>query len=130
MKKLFQYSLFLTLAFSLSVTAAHTPPQPPGVVHVVMVWLKEPGNMVHRAQIIDGSKKLRDIPGVQDLRVGEVVPSERDVVDDSFDVALYMRFANEEAMHAYLSHPDHVNVVKEYFVPIMDRYKVYDFRDE
>ncbi|MGB1580528.1 MAG: Dabb family protein [Nevskiales bacterium] len=124
------YILLLLLLWLSPAALAHDPPKPPGVIHVVMVWLKEPGNPAHRQQIISGSKKLEAIPGVQEIRVGEVVESEREVVDDSFDVALYMRFASEEAMQTYLAHPDHVNAVKEYFLPIMDRYRVYDFRDE
>ena len=106
------------------------PPGEPGVVHVVLVWLNEPGNAGHRQQIIDGSKKLTEIPGVQDLRVGRVVPSERDVVDSSYDVALYLRFDSQAALQAYLAHPIHKTVVKEQFLPVMDYYRVYDFTDE
>lgn len=109
---------------------AHDPPKPPGIVHVVVVWLKEPGNAEHRQQIIAGSKQLKEIPGVLDLRVGKVVPSEREVVDSSYDVAIYLRFANAEDLQAYLVHPIHKAAVKDVFVPIMDRYKVYDFTAE
>ena len=102
----------------------------PGVIHVVLVWLKEPGNAEHRQKIIEGSKKLDDIPGVEEILVGQAVPSEREVVDDSFDVALYMRFPNNKAMQDYLVHPEHVEIVKTEFVPLMDYYKVYDFTIE
>jgi len=119
----------LWLSGSLPAGAAE-PENPPGVIHTVLVWLKEPGNAEHRQQIIEGSKRLEEIPGILELRVGQVVESEREVVDDGFDVALYMRFASIEDMNAYLVHPEHVKTVKEVFVPIMDRYRVHDFTDE
>ena len=97
------------------------------LVHVVLVWLKQPGNSQHRAQIIQASQSLRDIPGVLDLHVGEVVSSERSVVEDSYDVALSIRFANAEDLQSYLVHPLHVQAVQQDFVPIMQRYQVIDF---
>lgn len=104
--------------------------QEPGLVHVVLVWLKEPGNLAHRQQIIEGSKMLRDIPGVLDLRVGEVVTSDRAVVEDSYDVGLYLRLADQQALDQYLIHPTHKETVKREFLPIMERYQVLDFRSE
>jgi len=101
----------------------------PGLVHVVLVWLKEPGNAEHRQQIIAGSKTLTDIPGVLDLRVGEVIAGERDVVEDSYDVGLYLRFASQADLQTYLTHPTHVTTVKQKFLPIMARYQVMDFQD-
>lgn len=97
------------------------------IVHVVLVWLKEPGNAEHRQQIIDGADKLRAIPGLLSLEAGEVIESDRPVVEDSYDVALMMRFASVEDMQVYLAHLDHINTVKTEFVPIMNRYRVMDF---
>lgn len=129
----FVFLLLLSGALLAGGSWAHTPPKPPaapGVVHVVLVWLKDAGNAEHRQQVISGSKQLADIPGVLDLRVGTVIPSDRDVVDASYDVALYLRFASEADLQAYLVHPTHKTTVKEVFVPIMDHYRVMDFRDE
>ena len=98
-----------------------------GVAHVVLIWLKEPGNALHRETIISESKKLKSIPGVLDLQVGEVIPSERDVVDDSYDEALYLRFANQKALQSYLVHPSHLDTLKTKFAPIMGHYRVFDF---
>ncbi len=103
------------------------PEQRSFLVHVVLVWLKQPGNPEHRQQIIRASQALRDIPGVQDLYVGEVVLSDRPVVEDSYDVALSLRFANAEDLQTYLDHPAHVHAVRQEFLPIMQRYQVIDF---
>ena len=110
-----------------SPTKPAAPPDQDFLMHVVLVWLKQPGNAQHRAQIITASQRLREIPGVLDLYVGEVVPSDRPVVEDSYDVALSLRFATQADLQAYLSHPIHVDAVKQKFVPLMQRYQVVDF---
>lgn len=122
--------LVLWLLLSSTAVIAQDMPKPAGVVHVVLVWLKEAGNTAQRQQIITASKQLKDIPGVLDLRVGEVIPSDRSVVDSSYDVALTLRFANDAALQAYLIHPVHKRTVKEVFMPIMDKFRVMDFRDQ
>ena len=98
------------------------------VEHVVVVWLKSPGNAEHRRRIITESEVLRGIPGVTGLRSGEVIPSDRSIVDSSFDVALIVSFADQAAMQAYLSHPVHVELVEQTLKPLVDKIRVYDFR--
>lgn len=118
----------LLLAFLISTNTVFAQPAPQqGVMHVVLVWLKQPQNPVHRAQIIAGTQKLREVPGVLDLQVGEVITSDRNVVEDSYDVALTLRFASLQALNDYLGHPLHQSTVKTEFVPIMDHYRVFDF---
>lgn len=101
-----------------------------GINHVVLIWLKDPGNAGHRARIIAGSRQLRAIPGVLEVRVGRVVPSDRAVVDDSFDVALVMTFTDTAALAAYVDHPRHQRLLAEVFRPLVDRILVYDFTTE
>lgn len=118
------------LVVGLSACAGWGPSRPaaePYLIHVVLVWLKQPGNLEHRQQIMAASESLREIPGVLDLRVGQVVHSDRPVVEDSYDVGLVLRFANAQDLQHYLSHPLHVNAVKQRFVPVMQRYQVMDF---
>ena len=100
------------------------------VVHVVFVWLKEPGNSLHRERIIDASRKFSDIPGVLEVRVGEPIESDRDIVDDSFDIGLYMTFATPEALQRYLVDETHQAAVQEILRPLSARLLVYDFEDE
>ena len=95
--------------------------------HVVIVWLKEPGNSAHRDRILAESDVLRTIPGVLSLDSGTVVPGERDIVDSSFDVALIVSFASRPAMETYLTHPVHVKLVNETLKPLVAKIRVYDF---
>lgn len=97
------------------------------VVHVVLVWLKEPGNLDHADRIISASHSLRDIPGVRSVKAGRVMKSKRPVVDDSYDVGLYLEFDSRDAMEAYLVHPKHQAAVKAVFRPLSARYVAYDF---
>ena len=97
------------------------------VNHVVLCWLKDSGNKQQKEFIINASKNLAKIPGVMEVRVGSVIPSERKIVDDSFDVGIYMTFRSVEDMNAYVVHPDHQRIVQDELMPIVERLVVYDF---
>ena len=96
--------------------------------HIVIVWLKEPGNRASRERIIEASEVLAAIPGVVALKSGSVVTSDRPIVDSSFDVALIITLENEAALQAYLTHPLHLTLVEETLKPLVERIRVYDFR--
>ena len=98
------------------------------IEHVVVVWLKTPGNRAAQDRVIAASQALMSIPGVLSLKAGTMVPSERPVVDSSFDVALSITLADEQAMQHYLTHPVHVQLVEETLKPLVDKIRVYDFR--
>ncbi len=122
---------FLMIAVALSLfgcTTSQTKTTAESRVnHIVLCWLKEPGNASHRQRIIATSKTLREIPGVLEVRVGEAIPSERKIVDDSFDVCITMAFASTDDMARYISHPLHKKAVEEIFGPLVQRFVVYDF---
>jgi Stress responsive A/B Barrel Domain len=97
------------------------------IEHIVIVWLREPGNTEQRARIISESQVLRQIPGVTGLRAGDMLPSRRSIVDSSFDVALVVSLRDTAAMKDYLSHPLHVKLVEETLKPLVKKIQVYDF---
>ena len=97
------------------------------VNHIVLCWLKEPGNIAHRQKIIEATKSFHKIPKVLEVRVGEVVPSDRKIVDDSFDIGISISFSNSEDMNAYLNHPLHTKAAEEVLRPLAKRIVVYDF---
>jgi hypothetical protein len=100
------------------------------VTHVVVCWLKNPGDARARQRIIESVQRLRTIPGVLDLQAGGVVPSDRPVVDSTYDLALVVTFANERALRAYDQHPVHQQLVREVIQPLVGRFIVYDFRNQ
>lgn len=99
------------------------------VTHVVVFYLKQPGDEAARRKFIESAHALSSIPGVLDVHVGTTLPSTRPVVDASFDVAVVMHFADEASLRNYAVHPDHVRVVNELIKPLVDHYRVYDLRD-
>ncbi len=121
--------LFVLPAAGSFPALAVEPDHDTTVVHVVLVWLKEPGNSEHRQRIIEISREFETILGVIDVRVGEVVTSDRPIVDDSFDVGLYLTFSSVDAMNTYLADDRHQQALREVFRPLSERYIVYDFQD-
>ena len=98
------------------------------IEHIIIIWLKEPGNTQAQDKIIKASEKLKTIPGVITLRSGKAVPSQRKIVDSSYDVALIISFINKAALDAYLVHPVHLNLLEKTMKPLIERIRVYDLK--
>jgi hypothetical protein len=127
MKSLFALML-LPYVLSSCVSGGGTKAE---VVHVVLAWQKKPGDKVDREKLIQAAKELKaDIQVMQGLAVGAVLPSERPIVDDSFDVAFVMRFKNQGDLAAYEKHPVHVQKVTEVLKPLTSKVVVHDFITE
>jgi len=99
------------------------------VQHIVLIWLKDSGNKDHRQRIINVSRTFAAIKGVKNLRVGSVLPSNRKIVDSSFDIGISMSFESVEAMDVYINHIDHVKAVQNIIKPLTSKIRVYDFID-
>ncbi|HYQ71882.1 MAG TPA: Dabb family protein [Gammaproteobacteria bacterium] len=119
-------ALVCGLLTCLALTVA-SPATAEALEHIVIVWLQEPGNAAQRARIVSESRILRKIPGVTGLRAGSMQPSERPIVDSSFDVALIVSLEDASRMADYLSHPVHVKLVEETLKPLVKKIRVYDF---
>ena len=117
--------VFLALAGCSSIEPAHDH----ALHHVVLCWPKEPGNDQTRQEIVEVSKSFRDIPGVLDVRVGRVIPSDQKIVDDSFDVAILIIVPDRKRLAEYLQHPVHQKAKSEILLPLVDRIVVYDFKE-
>ena len=99
------------------------------VHHVVIVWLKEHGNADARQRYIDISRAQAKLPMVVRYQVGTALPGGREVVDSSYDIAIVASFESQEALDAYLKHPEHKRVIDEGLKPLVDRFLVYDFAE-
>ena len=103
-------------------------PPPPQVTHVVICWLKHPGDAVDRQKLIDTSYKLRQIPGVMNVTAGRSIASTRPTVDSTYDVAVIFTFANEKALRAYEQNPLHKKAVSEVLIPLTAKVVIYDVK--
>lgn len=124
-------SLLSLVFIGLFLTACNTAPekqdQAKPVTHIVMVWYKAELPAEKRALIKQKTAELKNIPGLISLNMGEAIPSERPIVDDSFDLGIVMQFPNTKAMNAYLVHPQHKAFVKNYIKGNVEKLLVYDF---
>jgi hypothetical protein len=123
------FPLCLSLLALCLLTSCETIPsraESPEVTHVVLVWLKNPGDAAVRQKLIETAETFESIPGVLDVDAGVVLPSKRAQVDSTYDVGVVIRFESEEALRAYESHPTHTKAVQEVLVPSMKKFKVYD----
>jgi hypothetical protein len=119
----------ITLIAALCLASCDTiaPPAPSGSVdHVVLIWLKRPGNAADRKAILAASNELRAISGIRFLDAGTALQSDRPIVDDSFDIGFTMRFDSAEALHAYETDPLHVKKANEILMPLSRKVLVYD----
>ncbi len=119
----------LALATSLAFVSCATIAPPASrctVDHVVLIWLKRPGNAMDRQALIAISEDLRAIAGIQFLDAGTALGSDRPVVDDSFDIGFTMRFDSIQALRAYETNPLHVKKVTEVLRPLSRKILVYD----
>ena len=97
------------------------------VSHVVVVWLKEPGNMQMRDKFIQASRQLETLPGVVSRHVSAVIPSERPKVDDTFDVAVTVTFESRKALKNYMKSKKHKKMLHDDLKPLVNRIVVYNF---
>ncbi len=106
-----------------------TPAEQKVIHHVVLCWLKEPGNAEHRQQIVEATESFRAIPGVLAARAGQVIPSDRSVVDASFDVGILVLVPDGKSLTEYLEHPIHQKAKEEILLPLAEKIVVYDFQE-
>ena len=97
------------------------------LIHHVYFWLK-PDAPAEAAEMLlaDCRHLLTTIPGVATLRAGRPAGTPREVVDNSYAVALAIAFADVGAHDVYQDHPTHLQFIdrnKAHWA----RVQVYDF---
>lgn len=99
----------------------------PAINHVVLLWLKEDVSEAVVRRIIEETEKLEEISEVENLNIGRSMPSDRKIVDDSFDIGIHMVFSSRDAMLKYLRDKQHVHFVNKWIKPNIQKIVVYDF---
>jgi hypothetical protein len=95
--------------------------------HIVIFWT-DPAKPTAADEIVAGANQyLRPIPLVRLFHCGRMATSERkDVVDQSYSVALNLTFDTKADQDAYQVHPLHLEFVEKYRAN-WTRVVVYDF---
>lgn len=119
---MFRFVLLLAL---LPAACAVTPRGE--IEHAVFVWLQRPGNAADRAALVRATKDLQQSTGlIRSVRYGRPVPSDRPVVDDSYDLALFLRFPDRQALADFETHPAHQKAKKDLLHPLARKVLIYD----
>jgi hypothetical protein len=97
--------------------------------HVVLFWTK-PGVPDAAEKLLAGIREyLAPIPGVRVFHAGRMVPSERPVVEQSYQVGLYIQVDDKAAEIAYQEHPLHKAFIEKALKDNYEKVVVYDFAD-
>ncbi|MBI2928698.1 MAG: Dabb family protein [Verrucomicrobia bacterium] len=95
--------------------------------HVVIFWT-DPAHPSAAEELMEGARRyLAPIPGVQHFHVGHMAPSHRPVVDQTYQVALSIQFADKKAQDEYQVHPLHIEFVEKVFKRVCKKVLIYDF---
>jgi hypothetical protein len=95
--------------------------------HVVVFWT-DPENPKAADELLAGIEKfLKPIPGVVQLHGGRMVGSPRPIVEQSYQVALNLIFADKKAQDEYQVHPLHVEFVNSVLKKVVKKIVIYDF---
>jgi hypothetical protein len=95
--------------------------------HVVIFWT-DPAQPNAAEELLAGALQyLKPIPGVLQFHVGKMVRSHRPVVDQSYQVALNLTFADKKTQDDYQAHPQHIEFVEKVFKRVCTKVVVYDF---
>lgn len=95
--------------------------------HIVIFWTRADIPNAAEELAAGAEEYLRPIPGILFFHVGRMEGSERPVVDQSYQVALNVVFADRAGHDAYQSHPRHLEFVEKVFRRLCDRVLIYDF---
>jgi hypothetical protein len=125
-------ALFLTcLALSLAPAGAQAVATRSGqVTHVMLFWLKRPGNVDDQNYLLRALRTLRRARGVNDMRVGRSLPLDRPSVEQSFDLGVVMTFRDREALEKFERDRQREQAINAMLGPLVRQYTVHNFVNE
>ena len=95
-------------------------------IHTVFFWMKKEVTEEEKADFVkNGLGKLAKAPTIYKVYYGPPAKSDRDVVDDSFDMAWVVHFKNAADQDAYQTEPIHLKFVEDY-QHLWEKVQVYD----
>src|SRR5437868_13050420 len=125
-------AMFLTcIALSLVPTGAQAVATRTGqVTHVMLFWLKRPGNVDDQNFLRRALRTLRRARGVNDVRVGRPMLVDRPSEEQSFDLGVVMTFRDRQALEKFERDQRREQAIDAMLRPLVRRYTVYNFVNE
>lgn len=81
-------------------------------IHHVFFYLHQ-SDAAHTQSLVEGLQRLGKAPIIKDFHIGFPANTQRDVVDNSYDVSWMVFFNNAEEQNAYQDDPIHLQFVQE-----------------
>ena len=100
------------------------------VTHVMLFWLKRPGNVDDQNFLRRGLRTLRRARGVNDVRVGRPMLVDRPSEEQSFDLGVVMTFRDRQALEKFERDQRREQAIDAMLRPLVRRYTVYNFVNE
>jgi hypothetical protein len=100
------------------------------VTHVMLFWLKRPGNVDDQNYLLRALRTLRRARGVNDMRVGRSLPLDRPSVEQSFDLGVVMTFRDREALEKFERDRQREQAINAMLGPLVRQYTVHNFVNE
>ena len=121
----------ICLAVSLSSSNAQAANARSGqITHVVLFWLKRPGNADDQNVLLRALRTLRRFRGVNDVHVGRPLPVDRPGLEQSFDLGVVVVFRDREALEKFEHDPRRGGALDAILHSLVRRYTVYNFANE
>ncbi len=117
-------SVLLTLVLSLSSPFALASSGT--IQHVVLCWLAEDHSAADVEAVKAGFADFSAIPQIASMVIGDPLMSEREIVDDSFQVGVVMEFNNADDLEGFMVDETHKKITKDVLAPLCPRAVVYD----
>ncbi len=105
---------------------ADRPVRPAAISHIVLIKLKDPAQAA--ALIADSDRLLPAIPSVTSYACGPHFDMGRPNIDSTYDVGVYVGFADGAGYQTYVDHPNHVQLVNTWR-PRWEWIRIYDVGD-
>jgi hypothetical protein len=94
----------------------------------VVTFYTDPAQPQAADELIAGCDTyLKDIPGVVHYHIGKMVPSERAVVSQAYQVGLNLIFPSMEEERAYQIHPRHLEFIEKVYKRVCIKAEIFDF---
>lgn len=110
---------------TLTTTEKVTPAPESGFIHTVFFWLKEGTTDTDRKFIESEMEKLTQVASIQSVYWGPPAMTPREVVDNSYDYAWIVHFANASDHDQYQTDKIHLDFI-ESCKDLWDKVQVYD----
>ncbi|MDX1617725.1 MAG: Dabb family protein [Balneolaceae bacterium] len=113
----------LTAGTALAQDGSDDPHGP--FIHTVYFWLNNPDSREDNRKLLEGLNMIKEIEHIREGYVGVPAPTDREVIDSSYDFSITFIFDNLAEEQAYQNHPTHLTFVEEY-QHLWKRVVVYD----